>query len=276
MIFSCINPCPALRDFVRDYLIAHFLFDKEKPTPFKPYAPKPEQGITFFVKGGATMVNPHTARAQEAPPVSIFGQQVSRCNVHLTSEFLMFRVHFKPGALFRLLNVPVFEFSGEYFDAELVLSRKVREVSEQLANARSYTQMVEVVENYLLRSVRQPKQDIHPVNKVANCLTADPTRFSLDWLADQACLSPRQLNRKFTESMGVGPKFYSRLVRFYYAYLFKEANPAVDWLTVAINFGYADYQHMVKDFKLFTNATPNLWIQEDGASPENMLRLYGK
>lgn len=222
------------------------------------------------------MVNPQTGKIQEAPPVTIFGQQLSRCNVHLAPEFLMFRVHFQPGALFRLLNVPLHEFAEDYFDAELVLSRAVREVSEHLARARSYAEMVVLVENYLLRCVRRAKQDVHAVDKAASCLTADPVRFSLDWLADQACLSSRQFNRKFTERMGVGPKFYSRLVRFYHASLFKEANPTVDWLTVAVDFGYTDYQHLVKDSKQFTNATPNVWLQENSAAPEHILKLYGK
>lgn len=274
MIFGCVAPSPALRDVIRDYLIAHFLFDTEQPVPFKPYAPKPEQGITFFVKGGASMVNPLTGAMQKAPAVSIFGQQVSRCNVHLAPEFLMFRVHFLPGALFRVLSVPLYEFTGDYFDAELILKRELREVSEQLAGARSYAEMVVLVENYLMRSVRRAKQDVHPVDKAAMWLTADPVRCSLDWLADQSCLSPRQFNRKFTERIGVGPKFYSRLVRFHQAYLFKEVHPTVDWLTVAVDFGYTDYQHMVKDFKQFSNATPNMWIQEDSLSPEKILKLY--
>jgi hypothetical protein len=103
-----------LEAFVRDYLIAHFIFEKGKPLPVKPYSPKPEQGITFFVKGRATMISPQTGK-KEAPPVSVFGQQVSRCNVHLTSEFLMFRIHLQPGVLFRLLNVPVVEDEWFYF-----------------------------------------------------------------------------------------------------------------------------------------------------------------
>jgi hypothetical protein len=128
MTFSSINPSPALQAYVRDYLIAHFIFEKEKPIPIKPYAPKPEQGITFFVKGGATMVSRQTG-TKKAPPVSIFGQQIERCDIHLTDEFLMFRVHFKPGVLFRLLNVPVVEFCGAYFDAGLVLGPKVQEAN---------------------------------------------------------------------------------------------------------------------------------------------------
>jgi AraC-like DNA-binding protein len=271
MTFSYVAPRPALQGFVRDYLIAHFLFDPEKPIPHKSYAPKPEQGITFFVRGRPTIVNPFTGELQGAPPVAIFGQQMKRCNVHLAPEFLMFRVHFQPGALFRLLNIPLYEFGEDYFDAELVLSREVRDVSEQLATARSYAEMVAAVEAYLLRMMGRAKQKIRPVDRAAAWLTADPLHVSLDYLARQACLSPRQFNRKFTERMGVGPKFYSRLLRFHKAYLFKTAHPTLAWPTVAIEFGYTDYQHMVRDFREFTDTTPNAWLQEDSASPENVL-----
>jgi AraC-like DNA-binding protein len=271
MMFSYIAPSPALRDFIRGYLIAHFIFDTEEAAPLKPYAPKPEQGITFFVKGRPSMVNPLTGDVHKAPPVSIFGQQVLRCDVHLPAEFLMFRVHFQPGALFRALHIPLYEFDGSYFDAELVLSGEVRDVSEQLAAARSYAEMVALVETYLVRSLRRAKQKVHLVDRAASRLMADPLHAPLDWLAAQACVSPRQLNRKFTERMGVGPKLYSRLVRFHRTCLFKTAHPTIAWPSVAIKCGYTDYQHMVRDFKQFTNATPNVWVLEDAAAPENAL-----
>ena len=68
MIFSHITPKPALRDFVRGYLIAHFRFDHEQPPALKPYAPKPEQGITFFVKGRPKSVNPLTGKFKRRLP----------------------------------------------------------------------------------------------------------------------------------------------------------------------------------------------------------------
>lgn len=272
MIFSSIKPSPGLESLVRDYLVAHFRFDPGKPIPYKRYAPKPEQGITFFVRGHPRIADPLTGEVREAPPVAIFGQQMKRCDVHLAPEFLMFRVHFQPGALFRLLNVPLYEFGEDYFDAELVLDSEVRNVSERLATARSYKEMVEVVEAYLVRSVGRVAQETLPVDRAAAHLAADPLHASLDWLAGQACLSPRQLHRKFIERIGVGPKLYSRLVRFHQAFLYKAAHPAVAWPTLAIEFGYTDYQHMVRDFKQFTNATPTTWLQEDRGSPEHALR----
>jgi len=69
--------------------------------------------------------------------------------------------------------------------------------------------MVGLVEAYLVRSVRRVNRDVHPVDRVASHLTADPVHASLDWLGRQACLSGRQLNRTFTERIGVGPKLYS-------------------------------------------------------------------
>ena len=174
MIFSCIAPSPGLRVVIRDYLIAHFRFDPEKPVPHKRYSPKPEQGLTFFVRGRPGIVSPLTKEIQIAPPVTIFGQQMKRCNVSLGPEFLMFRVHFQPGALFRVLNVALHEFGEDYFDAELILGRDVREVSERLATAKSYAEMVEVVEAYLVRSVARATQNVLPVDRAAARLTADP------------------------------------------------------------------------------------------------------
>ena len=111
MIYRYIAPGQVLQEFVRDYLIAHFTFDKDQVIPFKPYSPKPEQTITFLPKGKLTINNPLTGETLIAPAISICGQQVSRYNFFLTSEYLMLRVHFHPGALYRLLGIPLSEFT---------------------------------------------------------------------------------------------------------------------------------------------------------------------
>ncbi len=273
MIYQYIAPGPTLREFVRDYLVAHFVFDKNQPIPFKPYSPKPEQTITFLAKGNLTIINPLSGKTQKAPAASICGQQVSRYNFYLTPEYLMLRVHFHPGALYRLLRIPLSEFTDNWLDAEPVISREITEVNERLANSPDYVHMIEIVENYLITKIKKVKTDIHSLDKVASNILADPSRFSLDWLASQACLCQRQFNRKFIERMGVGPKLYSRIVRFYRAYQYKEVHPDEDWLTVALLFGYSDYQHLVKDFQEFAHVTPNLWIGQDNQSPERILHL---
>lgn len=273
MIYQYIAASPALQEFVRDYLIAHFVFDKGQDIPFKPYSPKPEQTITFLPKGGLTISNPLTGETHKAPAISISGQQVSRYNFYLSSEYQMLRVHFHPGALYRLLHIPLTTFTDEWFDAGSVVNREIQEVNERLANCLNYSKMIAVVEDYLLKKIKNVKAEAHPLDQVASHILTNPSRFSLDWLAKQSCLCARQFNRKFTERMGVGPKLYSRVVRFYKAYQYKETHPQDDWLTIALLFGYTDYQHMVKDFRQFAQVTPNLWINQDNQSPERILQL---
>jgi AraC-like DNA-binding protein len=273
MIYRYIAPSPALQEIVRDYLIAHFIFDKDEEIPFKPYSPKPEQTITFIPKGKLTIKNPLTGETQLAPAISICGQQVSRYNFYLSCEYLMLRVHFHPGALYRLLHIPLSEFTDSWFDAPSVIGREILDVNERLANCLNYVQMIEIIENYLVSKKQKVTAITHPLDAIACYLYTNPSRFSLDWLAKESCLCPRQFNRKFTERMGVGPKLYSRVVRFYNAYQYKEAHHQDDWLTIALLFGYVDYQHMVKDFKEFAQVTPISWINEDNQSPERILKL---
>ena len=271
MIYQYIAPNSLLQEYVRDYLVAHFIFDKNQDIPFKPYSPKPEQTLTFLPRGSLTIKNPLTNETQLAPSISICGQQVSRFNFYLSCEYLMLRVHFHPGALYRLLRVPLTEFTDSWFDATSVINNEISQVNERLAYCNVYAQMIGIVEDYLLQKIKAVKYDAHPLDTGAGFIAADPSRFSLDWLPSQACLCSRQFNRRFTERMGVGPKFYSRIVRFYKAYAYKETHPDDDWLTVALLFGYNDYQHMAKDFKQFAQVTPTMWINQDNQSPERIL-----
>jgi AraC-like DNA-binding protein len=273
MIYRNIAPSPVLQEYVRDYLIAHFVFENNQPIPIKAFAPRPEQAITFLSRGYLTMQNLHDGKTLNAPSASICGQQLCRYNFHLTNEYLMFRINFHPGVLYRLLRIPLSEFVNSWFDAELATNREMIEVNERLANARNYTDMVNIVEEYLKDRIKKIKIDTHPLDKVASYILANSQRISLDWLANQACLCQRQFNRKFNERIGVSPKLFSRVVRFFNAYKYQEAHPQDDWLSVALLFGYTDYQHMVKDFKEFANVTPALWVNLDTHSPERILHL---
>lgn len=273
MVYKYIQPGPALREFVKDYLLAHFVFDQTKPIPFKPYAPKPEQGLTFFLKGYVSIADLTNTRLSKAPRVSLFGQQVSRYNFHLTQEYLMLRVHFHPGALYRLLGIPLVEFKDKYADAAAIMGKEVEEVNERMSNVSAYTEMIQLLEEFLTGKIKKTRTDKCPLDRTAAEMVFRPGRSSIDQLAKQACLSPRQFNRKFKERLGIGPKMYSRIIRFHRAYQYKEMYPESDWLSVAVLFGYADYQHLVKDFKEFAGVTPSIWIHQDNSSPERILNL---
>ena len=75
------------------------------------------------------------------------------------------------------------------------------------------------------------------------------------------------------ERMGVSPKFLARISRFDKAFSLKQINPSLDWLSIALQTGYNDYQHLVKDFKQFAGVMPNVMMQAEKNSPERVLGI---
>lgn len=47
----------------------------------------------------------------------------------------------------------------------------------------------------------------------------------------------------------------------------------MDWLRIALETGYHDYQHLVKDFKQFSGVTPHSLLVAQAQSPERILGI---
>lgn len=275
MIFKEITPSKILQPLVKSFLLVNFWVDKGFPFLNTPYPTRIEQSLVFFVRGLIHSEDLQTGVIEKISYNAIFGQQVYRLNFLSTPnpDFLMLMVNFQPGGLHRFLGLPAQEFTSYFIDSEAVINSEVRHINERLANSKNYVEMIEIVEHYLIQRSKKSKLEINQLDKIGNLLLHNPINFSLDWLADQACLSPRQFERKFTERMGISPKLYSRINRFYQAFMFKENNPDLDWLSVALHFGYNDYQHLVKDCKQFAQVTPIILLKQYSQRVEKLLNL---
>lgn len=282
-IFDYRLPSPALRDYVRQYQIVGLCFEPTVVVPIKPYWPRPENCLGFYPRGGDTVERPN-GTAQKWPTRSVVvGQQTYLVNRHPPSDFVYFQVVFQPGALGRLTGVPAHELTNGMEDAEAIFSPEIRLVNERLSSTDDHLEMIDIVERFLYyligRSLPHPfRTDRQSIDKVGQYLLQNQPRFSLawpglDWLADQACLSPKQFYNLFTQRMGISPKLYARIARFDRSVKLKNAQPTKDWLSIALELGYHDYQHLVRDYKEFTHLTPTLFNQRESHAPE---RSFGR
>ena len=273
-IFDYRLPCPALRDYVRQLQIVGCSFPASMVVlPVKAYWPRAENCLSFFPKDPEQVAYGFDGKLIKSTRSRLYGQHSVVTNRHVGRDFMVFQVQFQPGALYRLTGIPSYELTNSFLDAEAVFSREIRLVNERLSYTRHYTEMIPIVEEFLLYLVsRARRKDLRPIDKISQFMLEWPTTVSLDWLADQACLSQRQFHRQFIEREGVSPKLYARIARFEKAMKLKNAQPDIDWLSVAIELGYYDYQHLVRDFREFTNLTPNGFLEHDGHSPE---RAFG-
>jgi AraC-like DNA-binding protein len=73
-------------------------------------------------------------------------------------------------------------------------------------------------------------------------------------LAQNAILSRKQFGRRFTERIGIAPKAFSQIVQFQYAK--NLANTKNTFTDTALEAGYTDQSHFIKEFRKHTGLTP--------------------
>ena len=274
MIYTYIQPSAQLQPYIRVYKLIHYQFSAADPAPVKPFAASPNQGITFYPRGFLTAHNTETGETTLRPQTVIFGQHVSRLNLCLCQdEFMLFDVSFQPGILSKFIRSPLREFVNQNVDAEAVLSAEIHRVNERLANAGNYDRMTGIVEDYLWKRIQWLGIELQPIDRISRLVLDNTTPISLDKWASHACLSVSAFERRFSQQMGLSPKLFSRIIRFDRATQLKELNPTLDWLSIALQTGYTDYQHLAKDFKQFGGDTPVGFLREDANAPERWLGL---
>ena len=274
MIFTDIYPNDRIREFVRLFRIRHFVIAPDlAPTP-KPFSPHPEQCITFYPRGAEVTryIKENITKIRSKSIIS--GQYTSIVNRSSAyNEIIMIIAVFKPGCLYRLTGIPSFMLQDQDIDLEDVFPNEAKSINQLLSSSNNYKEMIGIIEDFLWQLIKKAKVESSRFDKLFHFMATNSNKFSVDWLASEACLSNRQFERKSKEYVGVTPNTYSRIVRFHQSYMMYRKNPNMDWLSIAIACGYHDYQHLVKDYKDFVCATPNQFFFLDSKSLEKKLGL---
>lgn len=251
-------------------MLLDFVIDNGSPAPVKPFPAHTDHSLVFYLSDRLTAHDPLTGQIQQFARIALNGVQTRRLDFYLPNKYRMLAVNFQQGFLTRFLGMPMPEFTDCRVDAEAVLDPGIGELYERMLNLTVLEELVPQLEGYLWRKICKMKLDWYPLDRVAYLMTK-PHSFSIEHLADMACLSLSQFERRFLLQAGIPPKPFTRINRFYQAYTLKEADPHLNWLGVALYTGYHDYQHLVKDFKTFAGQLPQALLTAQGQSPERIL-----
>lgn len=273
MLLKDFIPPPDIAEFVQLYRIVHLQFEKNQLVPHKAYPPRPEQCLAFYPYQTETIQHNNSGKRVANLPVVLYGQFTEVTNRSIGNHFLVFQVIFRPGALFRLIKLPASEITNQYLDATPFFSSRLQLVNEQLFHAVSYTGMIDIVSQFLRGVIKNQQRNKLPVDDACNLLLSGNREWTLSDIAREASLSNRQLERLFKERTGVNPKLYCRIIRFDKAFRLKNTHPGMDWLRIAMECDYHDYQHLSKEYKDFTGLTPTAFHEIENKAPERKLGL---
>jgi AraC-like DNA-binding protein len=249
-VIRVYQPCPALQNFVSSYTVA---YSTGNQTLVRRQPAFPQQYLIFY---------PNAPQHYSSDGNSF--QQLSKAlliaftkPVYLTISPLQLSiiVFLHPGALHRLSHLPLHEILNLPLDGTDGFGSEMKRVNEQLSEAKTQEQMIRLIEVFLLKKVQKVREML-PVDHTFRLLLTAPNQYSIDQVARISCVSLRQLERQFLERIGTSPTMFIRQARFTKALRLKRAHPGLNWTAIAYDCGYFDQMHLIRDFKLFTDATP--------------------
>ncbi|HEX4229543.1 MAG TPA: AraC family transcriptional regulator [Bryobacteraceae bacterium] len=165
-------------------------------------------------------------------------------------------VRFRPGMAKTLLGgrCPGFsaaELTDEVAPLQAIWGVTAREALRRLDDKRSSAAC-----GTLLQDLLRPVEARNPVQRALAYAASHHGMINLDWVACQSSLSIRQFRRRCLEESGLTPKRLCRILRFRYARGLAVAARCPDWADIAVQSGYCDQAHLIRDFREFTGRTP--------------------
>lgn len=245
-------PGQPLARFVHRMAYAYF------PQPLPPEQLAPDSylkwalildGDPIYYDGSGARMDWHDGFAGHVPP-----QQ----GIVATSEAPVrcVMVNFFPSAFHQLFHVPLHRFNGRMEDPEHLLGDRIERLYAQLRSISDPEVMFQHIDEFLLEQVRPEHGDQRtPIEDLEQYIREKGGMVQVAELADRCGLSQRQLQRRFKEEIGIGPKEFCSIVRFNRAYAQMQQHRRLD-IDVAISCGYYDESHLLKDFAYYLGKAP--------------------
>lgn len=93
----------------------------------------------------------------------------------------------------------------------------------------------------------------------------------IDRLTDDLGWSRKRLAAYSHNAFGLTPKRLARIARFHHAIDLANRAGRPDWAGIAVDCGYADQAHLVRDFTTFAGAAPERWRNRESEAPPKQI-----
>lgn len=200
-------------------------------------------------------------RTEKQPRTLVAGQLLGEVRLQPTGWAGCFGIRFRPGGAWPFLACPADELTGQILDFSLLRGREARDLAQRIADSRAWESRCEIARQWLVARLNGTAD--HTVDAAVEAIRSAHGAVSVSSLAQQFGLSRRSLERRFRRQVGLLPKQLARVLRFQKAVQMREQAPAGGWPAIALECGYYDQAHLIRDFREFSGQTPAAFQGEE-------------
>jgi AraC-like DNA-binding protein len=166
------------------------------------------------------------------------------------------QIDLTPLGAHRLLGTPMSELANRIVDAMDLLGENGPELLDRLHGAASWLERFELLDEALLARLGAAPSPSAPVEWAMGLLHARHGRVEINALTAELGWSRKRLNAAFQQHLGLSPKTIARILRFDHAVARLRTCPTPRWTEVALECGYYDQSHLIRDFTTFAGVSP--------------------
>lgn len=177
----------------------------------------------------------------------------------------------RPGAALALFGVSAAELAGLHVALGDLCGSAADLLVERLAATGDPARRHRVFEGFLRERLR-PLRGLDPqimqaASRLQRACGADDTIAAI---AAGGGRSHRHFIAAFRDAVGLAPKRYARVQRFRRLLAVLSATPRPAWAQLAIEHGYFDQSHLIRDFREFAGVSPREYLAAPLAAPHHL------
>jgi AraC-like DNA-binding protein len=236
-------PVDALRGFVE-----HFWFISWDLGDAPPYA-------------AATLQHPSVHLVFEDGGSRVVGVMTKRFETVLRGQGRVFGVKFRPGGFRPWLGRAVATITDRRIAPADVFGKPIAQLDAAIAASDDELAMIERATGFLLARVPPPDPTVERIASLAARIASDRGITRVEHLVTTAGVEARSLQRLFRDYVGVSPKWVINRYRLHEALEQIAAGDAIDWAALALDLGYFDQAHFIRDFRRLVGVAPGAYAR---------------
>jgi AraC-like DNA-binding protein len=262
-------PQPPLNQFIECFWTLEGIAETTQPDRILP------DGCVELILNFGERFSQHVDNNKILQPKNfLVGQMTGPILISPTGTVQLIGIRFHPGGTAPFLRLPMHEVTDQVVALEGVAPELEHELLKVSIDLTTMTERVAAIQTKLT-TYTVDHQDNSGLIALANRIVEGSGLISVDTLASDAGISTRQLERKFLCKVGIGPKLLSRILRFQQVFRAVERADA-SWARVAIDCGYYDQAHLIRDFNQFAQQTPAVLFAEQSELTKSFSRKSRK
>jgi len=179
----------------------------------------------------------------------------------LEGQGRVFGIKFKPGAFYPFWKTPVSQLSDKTLPVQEVFGSAGKTLVQAIRAEDEEAKRIAIAEEFLRARKPEPDENVALINRIIDRIIADREILQVEDIAHLFGLNKRTLQRIFSQYVGVSPKWVIKRYRLHEAADQLASGEVVDWPKIALELGYFDQAHFIKDFKMIVGSSPAEYVK---------------